>query len=603
MASFNVETNKLNTNTGVTAIRHPEYYEMETEWEKFRFTYGGGRPFIDEYLQTFSKRETTAEFRARKKASYCPAHAKTAVNEIKDAISERLVDVTRIAGPVSYQKATNGLNGGVDHLGSTMNGFISCEVLPELLSMGKVGVYIDRETLPMNPSRADVAARPPYLYLYRTEDILAWNYNDVNELTSLLLREEVYNRDVATGLPKGTKERYRLLIKDEGIITVKFYDNKGVELPEEKKTLSLQSIPFALFKIAQSLLTDIADYQIALLNLGSSDLSYAIKANFPFYVEQYDPREFLTNLLPAGDINDADGNLISAGTSTEANTAKDKEALVGTASGRRYPKGTEQPNFIHPSSEPLVASMTKQKDLQAEIRELTRLSVKSLASSSEGSKEQDNRSVESGLASIGAELEKGERQIADVWAMYEQATSAIIKYPKNYTLQTNAERRAEVEKLLELMPKLPSDLLKKQVAKQIAYILISHRVSQDEMEAINKQIDAAEVIVIDPEEIRADVESGLLGNELASKLRGYPKDEVAKATADHLARIIRIAQAQSSVGVDKSTDRGNSIDMLDGANGVKDADTETDTAKKEKEVSRDTTLEDKVSDKTRGAAK
>jgi len=286
--------------------------------------------------------------------------------------------------------------------------------------------------------------------------------------------------------------------------------------------------------------------------LGSSDLSYAIKANFPFYAEQYDPRDFSTNMLMQGSVEDANGDTLSPGTGEEANTAKNREALVGNTSGRRYPKGADAPSFIHPSSEPLVASMSKQKDLQAEIRELTRLSVKSLASSSEGSKEQDNRSVESGLACIGAELEKGERQIADVWAMYEQATPAFIKYPKNYTLRTDAERRDEVEKLLTMMPKLPSEQLKKQIAKQIAYILVSHRVSPDEMEQIYTQIDDAQVVVIDPEEIRADLEAGILGNELASELRGYPKGEVEKATADHLARIIRIAEAQSKATMAKT---------------------------------------------------
>jgi hypothetical protein len=46
---------------------------------------------------------------------------------------------------------------------------------------------------------------------------------------------------------------------------------------------------------------DIADYQIALMNLESSDINYMLKSNFPFYVEQYDPRAEMNFGRPAPD--------------------------------------------------------------------------------------------------------------------------------------------------------------------------------------------------------------------------------------------------------------------------------------------------------------
>ena len=49
-------------------------------------------------------------------------------------------------------------------------------------------------------------------------------------------------------------------------------------------------IPFILLDIGESLMKDVANHQIALLNLGSSDVSYALKANYPFYTEQQDLR-------------------------------------------------------------------------------------------------------------------------------------------------------------------------------------------------------------------------------------------------------------------------------------------------------------------------
>ena len=577
----------------ILSIRHPRYNEMELEWKKFRLTYEGGRPFIDEYLQSFSRREDSIEFRARRDASYCPAHAKTAVNEIKDAISERLVDVTRIGGSSTYQRAIDGINGGVDRYGSTMNGFISCNALPELLSMGKVGVYIDRPVLDENASLAETSNAAPYLYTYDAEDILAWNYDDSCDLESLLLRETVYSKDKDTGLPDGTKTRYRLLQKNDGTIKVTFYNESGVEQIADEIILNMGMIPFAVFEIAQSLMTDIADYQIALLNLGSSDLSYAIKANFPFYTEQFDPRDLINNMLQAGDVEDTNGDTVSAGTSKEANTAKNNEVKVGVAQGRRYPKGVDRPDFIHPSSEPLTASMTKQKDLQAEIRELVRLSVKSLASSSAEGKQEDNRSVESGLACIGSELEKGERQIANVWAEYEKDQPAIIKYPRNYTLRSDAERRAEVDALIDLMPKLPSDTLKKAIALQAAEILVGHRATREDMDNIQDEIFSSEVIITDPEVIRADQEAGLVSTQLASTLRGYPEGEVAQAKIDHEDRLARIAIAQSEA----------SIANLNASRGVDDMSTDNNEASDEKKESRDNTEKDTVKDRTRGEGK
>jgi hypothetical protein len=574
----------------ITSIRHPEYNEYEALWEKYRYTYAGGQPFIDKYTKSFSKRETTTEFLARRASTYCPAHAKVAVNEIKDAICERLVDVVRIDGSTSYQEAIHGLGGGVDRKGSTMNGFISCDLLPELLSMGKVGVYIDRPPLVANPSRADETGIQPYVYIYRAEDIFAWDYDDHCGLVSILLRDDIYTKDATTGLPNGTTTRYRLLEKTPEGVDVSIYNAAGVET--DTFTLALKEIPFVLFQIRQSLMTDIANYQIALLNLGSSDLSYAIKSNFPFYTEQFDPKEFMMNLMQAGSAEDANGETISAGTATEAGALKNNEINVGVAQGRKYPKGLDRPDFIHPSSEPLTASMAKQKDLQAEIRELVRLSVKALASSSGDTKAEDNKSVESGLACIGAELEKGERSIGIIWANYVSGTVPVIKYPKNYTLQTDAERQAEVAKLLELMPKLPSDELKKVVAKQIAQILVSHKVTYEELLAIDAEIDKAEVIITDPDVIIKDYEAGFVSTELASRLRGYPEGQVEQAKKDHADRILRIAMAQSSA----------SGASLNASRGVDDADSEQDTAAREKTMSRETDLENSTADRTRGNA-
>lgn len=583
MTNINMQ---IPTGDGVAATRHPEYIKMSALWSRYRDTYVGGQSFIDTYLTRLSKRETVIEFNERRDQAYCPAHAKTAVNEVKDAICERLVDVTRIGGPLSYRNAVEGTDGGVDQFGSTLNGFVSREILPELLPLGKVGVYVDRPRLPERYTRADKVM--PYLYTYKTEDILSWVYNKDGKLEKVLLRDTNYKLN-DLGLPDGTITSYRYLELTEAGVMIDFYDQSGTLKPLESVTLNLKTLPFVIFEIQQSLMTDIANYQIALLNLGSSDLNYAIKANFPFYVEQFDPRQFNTMLLQSGPAEDSDGVTTTPGSNEEAHTPKDNEIHVGTAQGRRYPKGLEAPSFIHPSPEPLDASMKKQAELKEEIRSLIRLSLKSLASSSSDSKKQDERSVESGLAAIGYELAKGERNIATVWADYEKDTSASIKYPSDYSLRTDAERRDEAKEIEEHITKTPSDTLKKTLTKQVAKILVGHKISYEELETIYNEIADAEVIITDPQVIRDDLEAGLLSTQLASTLRGYPIGEVEQAKIDHAERIKRIAVAQSSAAIN-------------GARGVNDLDTENNTGSEEKTLSRQTDLDSVVTNKTRGQA-
>src|SRR5690606_25812922 len=127
------------------------------------------------------------------------------------------------------------------------------------------------------------------------------------------------------------------------------------------------------FELSQSLMTDISRYQIALLNLASSDINYALKANFPFYTEQQDFRTG-SHFNQAGDVE-------------EGTDGKGKEVIVGVTSGRAYPIGTDRPGFIHPSSEPLKVSMEKQEQLKAEIRQLIGLAISSLSPTKQSSAE------------------------------------------------------------------------------------------------------------------------------------------------------------------------------------------------------------------------
>ena len=82
-----------------------------------------------------------------------------------------------------------------------------------------------------------------------------------------------------------------------------------------------------------------------------------------------------------------------------------EDVKTGISQGRRYPKGMDAPSFIHPSAEPLNASMAKQNQLKQDIRKLVNLSLRNLErpAGSQSADESDEKGLEAGLSYIGLE--------------------------------------------------------------------------------------------------------------------------------------------------------------------------------------------------------
>jgi hypothetical protein len=107
-------------------------------------------------------------------------------------------------------------------------------------------------------------------------------------------------------MPTTTVERFRMLWinRETGFVNLQFLDTDGNPVDRDGNPggvieLELRRISFILLDIGDSMIKDIVNHQIALLNLGSSDVNYALKANFPFYVEQRDLRSSGAHLKPA----------------------------------------------------------------------------------------------------------------------------------------------------------------------------------------------------------------------------------------------------------------------------------------------------------------
>lgn len=541
----------------ITDSRHPTY-GIE-DYTKYRLTYRGGREFVKEYLKKYSQREDQTDFDRRLELTYNPAFATEALDEVRDGISLRMPEIIRTGGTQSYNTCISGLSGGVDLAGSSMDFFIGQKVIPELLTMGKVGIYVDMPNYSPFSTLAQFERLPrPYIYYYQVEDILNWQILCIDNelvLTAVLLRERHWQMDGSTGLPQTEKEYFRLVNKTPNGVKVRIYDqyvdpqtNNKDEAILAEYDLNLRHIPFVMPSINKSLLNDIADYQIALLNLASADLSYAIQSNFPFYVEGYDPKtqHLHTRSGPVTSF-DADGNATEGEAKGKSNDSR--EIVVGTTRGRQYPMGANVPAFIHPSSEPLKISMEKQTQMKEDIRRLLNLAVANVAPTrqSADAKKIDQHGLEAGLSRIGTILEGTERRIAELWAEYEgeKPDNLVIAYPATYSLKTDEERFNESKSLKELKGAAPSKTYAKEVSKLITKALLDGRVTQKTLAKINTEIDKAKYGTSDIEELVSLYEAGVIDGETTAEAANFDPSVVKKAQEERTKRLADIAAAQA----------------------------------------------------------
>ncbi len=583
----------------ITTTRLPSYHTNSASWNKFRLTYAGGEAFRQQYLKKYTSREDDADFALRRSITPIPTFAKSALNEIRNSLLQPMADVVRRGGSDAYHKAIAGRDMGVDMRGSSINGFMGQRVLEELLVMGQCGIFVDAPSV-SGGTLAETSKFRPYLYPYKIEDILSYSCTDPenpSEFQALLLRDKIISYDGATGLPKEEVSRYRHLWLEDGKVWIQFYDYHDNLVNRDGKTsgpvqLELARIPFVLVDIGQSLIVDTCEYQIALLNLASSDVGYALSCNFPFYTEQSDMRAIGGHLKVAAN---PDGTATAGGQG-----AHEQEIKVGTTQGRRYNLNTDRPKFIHPSSEPLKASMALQEKMEADIKKLVNLAVKTLAGrASAESKGMDNRGLEAGLSYIGMKLEAAERQIVEFWAAYEQQVPkkrqiATIKYPDRYSLKSDVDRVDEATKLSEVIINTPSKTAQKELWKVVVTTLLGGKVNPDTLKKISSEITSAQFTTSNPEIIIAAKEAGLVSEELAAKALGFPEGDYLQARKDHIARVLEIAKHQGVI---------DSAPPTPGARGVVDLDDNPSSGKNEKELSRDTTLQNTTNDRTRGKGK
>lgn len=554
----------------LASLRSRYYMTSSLDWHKWRLTYEGGVPFRDEYLERWSERENQTEFERRRRLTPIPTHGKAAINKIKNNVFQRFCDILRRGGSKEYQESVSGTGYGIDGRGSSMNVFLGSCVLPDLLVMGRVGVFVDAPALaPM--SLADEKNGRPYIYSYPVECIPYAVPADIGSKSDfkevLLIDRAIEPSFFGNEPPKEEKYRY-LWMNESGKVDAAFVNMKGEPISDVIH-LDLDAIPFVMVDIGDSLMKDVCDHQIALLNMSSGDTAYALEANYPFLVREKDRR-------PVGD------HLKTGDTTVE----------TGTRKGLLYGKDEKAPAFISPPTDPIMVSMQMRRELKEEIYNAVNLAVDNLKGGDPG--------LDSGLAYIGLMLEAAEQRIADHIAAYENPIPerrdvATIKYPEQWHLKTQAERIEDADALTGLMYKVPGTKIKKELAKLVAQSLLIGKVATEVLDDIAKEIDGADFSTSDPEIIFQAKELGLCDDETGCKALGFADGVAEKARAQHVERAKELLAAQGGPGGGFGRP---------GARGVPDASANPNgDGKEEKAASRNTDLDATAKKKTRGEGK
>lgn len=459
-------------------------------YTKWRTSYCGGRDFVNAYLIKYSERETDADFISRKSITPCPNIIKQEVNDVITNIIKQLVYVSREGGDKIYNDA---INSNIDLRYNSMTAFIANCILPELLPMSQVLVYVDMPVL-TNTTRYNDSARP-YVYTYYTEQIGEIEFGDNADITHLELN-----------LEEGT-EIYDL---ENGRVKITF-DGKSAYI-------NIPKIPAYLCDSCCSIIDDACEYQIALMNLESSDLGYCLQSNYPFLHEQYDPKAGSQFLKPTAN---------TTGTETE------RTAETGAKKGRRRPHPLDPPGFIAPPTEPIKISMEKQAQLENRIKSIINGKVENIGNGQ-------------GLLYIASILQAMEIKIAEFFHYYLGKTNNTkIIYPQYFDTLTFEEKKERIDQLQKVSSSVPSKTYSKAVSKEVAKLTIGHSVAYEVMEKIESEVDAADYLTSDPEILASDVENGLVSHATASIARGYPASEVEIAKKEHAERLAEIAKSQT----------------------------------------------------------
>jgi hypothetical protein len=486
--------------------------------------------------------------------------------------------IRRSGGPANYNNATQGQLGGVDLQMSTMNYFMGEVVLTELLFLGKVGIFVDSpgNDILRDLSLAETKNLHPYLYIYQAEDIVNWQwFLKDNELELKFLRLRLRRDDefyVEGSLADRISEYRDFFVDDQGLVFTRQLDPELNPITEPVQ-LDVKRIPFVLLEMKSPLLKDVARYQVALLNLESSDLSFLHNVNFNTFIKFYDPYSEFANQLQANNITEplpplpADNVTPSTETDETRSGRNPAKVHIGQRDGLRIPNDTNPPMFLGPSDIQIKVSMEKQDRMKDDIKRLINLAAAAAharytkrGGATAGGTETDEAGLNSGLSAVGAMLETAERRVGRLWREYEAGPPITVHYPQRYSLRTDDERRKDAESLIAASNLVPSALFRQEMQSEAALIWLGGKLGDEKLDTMLAEIRKSPFPTADPKQIRDDAELGLVSRAGASKARGYPENEAEEAEAERVVRDKSKLMAQGASPESNLSARGGDED-------------------------------------------
>ena len=189
---------------------------------------------------------------------------------------------------------------------------------------------------------------------------------------------------------------------------------------------------------------------------------------------------------------------------------------------------TNRPDFIHPSSEPLKASIQLQEKLEDDIRRLINLAVNKLDREGRlNPKPWTTKAwkLDSHIsASMLESTETSDRgvlgQLCDEQAPRTPGGDHQV-LPDRYSLKTDADRIEETTKLSKLLYSVPGHEAKREIAKLMVLVLLGGKVSVEVIDSIRDEIDTCDYLTSDPNVIIQAVEAGLCSEQTGSFALGF----------------------------------------------------------------------------------
>jgi len=233
--------------------KHPEYWKRIQQWERCRDFLAGTDALIDHdtrmagvegsYIERLSERQSLTEFKTYiRRALY-----DNTVKRIKNSLIGLIFSKDPI---IEIPAGINYFDNDADLMETPLDEF--CEsVISEVMSVGRVGVLVDRPPSAPGVSRAETQAAGvrPYFALYKAETIINWKMERVNNrwmVTRVVLDEgndtfrELTMDSAGYGVTMWTRQRDR-----DGKPTGE-YAQSGIVYPVLNGA-SIKAIPFYFF--------------------------------------------------------------------------------------------------------------------------------------------------------------------------------------------------------------------------------------------------------------------------------------------------------------------------------------------------------------------